>query len=238
MDLSIDFEDLVNNELELLQLLTDDVLKIPISASRRYMGSYFFYALEVGSPELPKKTTKKETKYYEDFQKLCKLAPHVPIQSLRAISLAYGGIGMLYEPLPRGEFIKNNGRKVIEYLMISSYARGIAQTEFQLKGEKNDSANENEQQKRLSSAVASVLIQLKNDQSKKLSMAGLMGAQSKNRPYKALEEWILEKSKGRKEDDKEMSRHLFAEIPVHLAKASTDPMRFIYDTLRVKRKLN
>jgi hypothetical protein len=238
MVLPINFENFVDDEVDELNLFIYETLKIPDSASSWDICSYFLYLLEGGNPESSKKLTKKGEQYHADFKKLCNLAPHVPLSVLEVISLAYGSLAVLYECKPNGKFIQNNEKEVITYIMLSSYARGIASTLFERAPLGNNLIDEIEQQKQLSSAVNFILSKIKNDQSKKLSIAGLRGANSRNRPFETLKKWALEKSNGMQASHRDIARKLYAELPPHLADISNDPMRLIYDTLRAKKKSN
>ena len=65
-----------------------------------------------------------------------------------------------------------------------------------------------------------------------LSAAGKRGVARKNEPIRQLKAWAVASAKGMKEEDKEIARILFRQIPDHLINASTNAERLIYDTLR------
>lgn len=242
MDLSVDLEALVEEELKSLQSTSHDTLKIPLQLISRYMGSYFFAQLESGmklktdSVKTREKYAKAEEKHQKNFEKLYQSVPHVPDLSLRVLSLAYGALGALYGPGLEGVFIENNELEIIRSLMISSQARGIAETAFSLALDKKSTVDE--EQKLLISASEAVLASFKKNQSQKLSEAGRLGAQAKNLQSNKLKEWALDKAVSMRGDDRNIARKLSAQLPLHLADASTDPIRLIYETLRAKRKLN
>lgn len=242
MDLSVDLEALVEEEYESLDSTSHDILKIPASLIRRYIGSYFFALLESAamqgqdSEKIREKHSKAEEKYKKNFDKLCQSVPHVPVISLKVISMACGALAALYEPGPGNVFIENNEIEVIRSLMLSSQARGIATTSFSLT--LNNKKTVDEEQKRLFSAGEAILADFRKNQSRKLSEAGLLGAQAKNRKTNNLKNWALDKAASMRGDDRNIARKLFDQLPAHLTGISSDPMRLIYEALRAKRKSN
>ena len=73
---------------------------------------------------------------------------------------------------------------------------------------------------------------------KMLSMAGMLGAKSRHRPYAEIKEWALTKAAGMRGPHTDVARKLSAQLPAHLADASKDPERLIYDALRMPAKPN
>lgn len=73
---------------------------------------------------------------------------------------------------------------------------------------------------------------------KRAAGAGRMGAAEKHRPANELKSWAKEQAKFMKGSDMMIARRLASQIPMHLADASKNPERLIYDTLRSLRKLD
>lgn len=71
-----------------------------------------------------------------------------------------------------------------------------------------------------------------------LSEAGRQGAIVRNQQYQKLKKWALGKAAGMRGTPREISRILSGQLPEHLANASTDPQRLIYETLLASRKKN
>lgn len=78
----------------------------------------------------------------------------------------------------------------------------------------------------------------KIDRKSSLSKAGTNGAQSLHRPAAELKSWALSQATIHRGSDKDIARKLAAQIPKHLADASKDPERLIYDALRAAAKQN
>jgi hypothetical protein len=83
-------------------------------------------------------------------------------------------------------------------------------------------------------AMAALRLRELDDESRRqrLSMAGKIGARSLHRPVTELKAWALSEAKNSRGSHKEIARKLATQIPKHLADASKDPTRLIYDTLR------
>lgn len=64
---------------------------------------------------------------------------------------------------------------------------------------------------------------------------GLNGALVKHAKTSELKDWADDQAKSMKGDDRTVARKLAARIPVHLADASKDPGRLIYDHLRLQK---
>lgn len=73
---------------------------------------------------------------------------------------------------------------------------------------------------------------------KMLSMAGMRGANSRHRLSSELKKWALDKAAEMRGDHRGIARKLSAQLPAHLADASKDPVRLIYDALRTLAKPN
>ena len=71
-----------------------------------------------------------------------------------------------------------------------------------------------------------------------LSASGKKGAQSLHGPRIELKAWALAQAKSNRGSHKDIARKLATQIPQHLANASKDPERLIYDTLRAHQKPN
>ena len=87
-------------------------------------------------------------------------------------------------------------------------------------------------------ALAALRLREADDESRRqrLSMAGKSGAQSLHRPVAELKAWALSEAKNSRGSHKDIARKLATQIPKHLADASKDPTRLIYDTLRAPTK--
>lgn len=67
-----------------------------------------------------------------------------------------------------------------------------------------------------------------------LSTAGRIGAEGRKKKYAGLKLWALDQAKVMRGADKDIARRLVLKLPTHLAEASIDPQRLIYDALRAK----
>ena len=67
-----------------------------------------------------------------------------------------------------------------------------------------------------------------------LSISGKKGALSRHKAVTELKAWALAQAKDSRSADRVLSRSLARRIPDHLADASTDPVRVIYETLLAK----
>ena len=74
-----------------------------------------------------------------------------------------------------------------------------------------------------------------SDRRKLLSVAGRRGARVRHQPLAGLKEWALKQAVTMTGDDMGIARKLSAQVPGHLANASKNPERLIYDTLRAER---
>ena len=68
-----------------------------------------------------------------------------------------------------------------------------------------------------------------------MAKAGRLGGSSKNSDARALKTWAEQQAKTMKGADRAIARKLAAKIPEHLAGASENPDRLIYDHLRTLR---
>ena len=71
-----------------------------------------------------------------------------------------------------------------------------------------------------------------------LSAAGRLGAQAKNLDSKKFKDWALAKAIEMRGADIDIARMLSANLPIHFADVSKNPERFIYDALRMSKKVN
>lgn len=71
-----------------------------------------------------------------------------------------------------------------------------------------------------------------------LSINGKKGAESLHGPRTELKEWALSQAINNRGAHKDIARKLANQLPTHLAGASKDPERLIYDTLRAAAKQN
>ena len=78
----------------------------------------------------------------------------------------------------------------------------------------------------------------RESRTKSLSEAGKSGAKGKNKRTDELKQWALENATGMLGADKDNARLLHLKLPTHLASASKDPERLIYDALRARKKPN
>jgi hypothetical protein len=65
-----------------------------------------------------------------------------------------------------------------------------------------------------------------------LSAYGSKGGFKRHEKTAEFKKWAIKEAKNMRGSDKEIARKLSAQIPAHLADASVDPLRLIYDTLR------
>lgn len=91
---------------------------------------------------------------------------------------------------------------------------------------------------RISAEKLMVFQKEKIDKTNSLSSAGAKGAQSRHRPVAELKAWAVSEANKIHSSHKDAARKLTARIPKHLANASKDPQRLIYDTLRAAAKQN
>ncbi len=79
------------------------------------------------------------------------------------------------------------------------------------------------------------LIRIGSRQKKRIAEAGMKGAEAKHRPIAELKKWALEQAKKMRGSDMDVARRLSSLVPGHLADASKDPQRLIYDAIRSER---
>jgi hypothetical protein len=89
---------------------------------------------------------------------------------------------------------------------------------------------------RLPTSFGYLSAQVQEKRQAMLSEAGLLGARVRNKQYQELKEWAIGKADGMRGAHKDVARKLFAQLPEHLADASKDPERLIYDALRSSAK--
>ena len=69
-----------------------------------------------------------------------------------------------------------------------------------------------------------------------VSSAGKKGANKRHAPSRELKEWARQESAKMRGTHMDIAKNLSQRVPQHLATVSTDPKRFIYDTVRQQRK--
>jgi hypothetical protein len=141
----------------------------------------------------------------EDFERLCN-SSIAPPDAVKAISLAYAAISILFDETH--EWPGDND--AMKTIMVAQFGLGSAWGVVH--------------------GTSSAMIQRR----KGLSEAGRRGADTRNRPYELLKGWALEKASEMRGSDREIARKLAPRVPAHLAEASKDPMRLIYEALRAK----
>ena len=141
----------------------------------------------------------------KDFERLCK-ASLAPPDAVKTISLAYAAMTFLFDE--KYEWPGDND--AMKTIMAAQHGLGMALG--------------------ILSGTASAITQKK----KGLSEAGKKGADTRNKPYELLKGWALEKASEMRGADRDIARKLAPQVPAHLADASKDPMRLIYEALRAK----
>ena len=86
-----------------------------------------------------------------------------------------------------------------------------------------------------SSEKTRVWLMLRREKKSALAKAGLSGARSKHSKPRALKAWAEQQAKAMKGAELDIARRLAARIPEHLAGASKNPERLIYEHLRARR---
>jgi hypothetical protein len=131
---------------------------------------------------------------------------------------------------------------IIDAMEAVMYANSLEQSGFVTRRERAQAlARRSSSGKRLIGATQREKIvreeraKIEADRKAMLASAGLLGAQSRSQPFKAVKSWALEKAKDMRGADRDIARKLAAQMPVHLADKSKDPMRLIYETLLANR---
>ncbi len=143
----------------------------------------------------------------KNFERLCR-STFAPADAVKAISLGYAAMAYMCDP--KREFPDDDD--AIETILAAQFSYGVAQG--------------------ILFGTATIL----SDRKKGLSKAGQRGADSRNKQYEALKQWALKKASEMRGADRDIARTLAAQIPIHLADKSKDPMRLIYDALRTNIK--
>jgi hypothetical protein len=201
-----ELEALAKKELEELHHIIHDIWRIPDQIFRQHGLSGFGVVMyESAGSEFNQQAAEAT----QSFEKLCNSAPHIPRHAIRALSMAYA---LLTTAFFDSRLEYEGDLSAIKSLMSVCSMKGMAM------GIVVGSPNSNE-----------------NERKKMLSMAGMMGAKSRHRPYAEFKEWALENAVGMRGDDRTIARKLSAKLPANHADVSDDPTRLIYDTLRAKK---
>lgn len=199
---------LIQIESNLLDQVALDVFGIP-KGKFRELGSSALHLLLVRQGELdPDDEMAIHAK--NEFDVLCKSAPNTSRDAIDAICLA-STLYELFFGVNRIEEITSTD--AISALWMITMMRGFAMGAAS------------------SSPAASDVVR-----KMMLSVAGLNGSAVKHSKPRALKAWAEQEAKTMKGSHMDIARKLAAKVPEHLADASGNPWRLIYDHLRALRK--
>ncbi|RYH20905.1 MAG: hypothetical protein EON54_25955 [Alcaligenaceae bacterium] len=216
---NIDFEIIIQCELEELHYLMDEILLVPQEAFKKYGSAAFriqMYEelLNLPTPieEFDAQESLEEAR--KDLDKLCRAVPAASRACIEALSMAYAVLGML----SAGDLESGDHQKVFT-LMTASMMKGAAIA--RLPG---------------SESSGDVLRAYERKRKQHLSDAGKRGAVVRFAPFQELKDWALGHAAKMKDDDMTIARKLSTKLPPHLANVSKDPTRVIYDAIRASGK--
>ncbi|MDO8264641.1 MAG: hypothetical protein Q7T21_15655 [Gallionella sp.] len=215
--MDIEIETIAREELNEWNWIIDEVLKIPDHIFRECGSAAFSIAagedaaaLPEGSLDLDHATFLNDAR--ERFTRLCEAAPHVSPDCIRWLSMGCTTISTLFDD----RFEPRTTADVIRTLMSTSTAKGMVIASLPKTQEDADVISRHQHRKML-------------------ALAGQKGAKIRNQPYADIKEWALKEASSMRGADRDVARKLSAQMPLHLADASKDPMRLIYEALRAPR---
>ena len=118
--MEIDFDALLKNQLQELNVIVDR-LEIPSAAFKAHGASAFASLLYDSSDP---RDIQKLKPYTDSFEQLCASAPKVPIECLRALSMAYATISLFWD----GNTRSDPPQSQINLLMMVATIKGIVLT--------------------------------------------------------------------------------------------------------------
>ena len=186
-----------------------ELLALPQELASEGLSAVVFIGMEKLTPSI---NMGEEGKYRTRFEKLCHAVPHVSPECLRLLGFAFVSVSFFLLEKPD----ELNIRQGALHLMNTSMALGGATA-------------------LLPASVGFLSAKVQAERQAMLSKAGLLGAESRNKPYAALKSWAIEKAGGMRGAHKDIADRLAAQLPAHLANASKDPARLIYDALRTRK---
>lgn len=211
VDQIAELESLADDQKMMLDLLADKI-QIPDDIFQEHIRSGF--ELMLYQDKRMACDNAKLERANESFENLCSSAPRVSKECIRHLCIGYGCISMFHWE----KSTETSIRSLVMYLTLAAMSEGAASA-------------------LLPPSIGFLSAKVHAERTARLSAAGEQGAQSRNKPFKTVKGWALEKARGMRGDHKTISRKLAAELPGHLAGASKDPARLIYDALRASKKL-
>ena len=212
VDQIAELESLADDQKMTLDALAN-MLQIPDDIFQEHLLSGFMLMMYQDKNEVDH-DNKKHENTIESFDKLCSSAPLASRECIRLLSIGYGCISMFHWEKSREKSIKS----LVLYLTLAATSEGGANA-------------------LLPPSIGFLAARVHAARTASLSAAGEQGAKSRNKPFESVKGWALEKASGMHGDQKTISRKLAAQLPEHLAGASKDPARLIYDALRASQRL-
>lgn len=202
-----EFQTLIRIERNLLCEVAFDVLGIPRDEFYQFGSSALRLSLLEQEKIAPDHEIAVDAK--KEFDLLCGSAPSISPDAIKAICLA----SCAHEVCFGG-----NGKEDMTAAHAASVLSAIAMTRgFAMGAASASPAASDAMRKEL------------------LSMAGLRGATVKHSKSRSLKTWAEQQARIMKGADLDIARRLAAQIPEHLADASKNPERLIYEHLRDRR---
>ena len=208
-----DLNALMSEELKELHRLVEEILDISEPAFLEHGTSAFLAAL---FNDLGSEYRQQAEKAHADFDCLCQAAPHVPMECLRNLSMAYR---FFFDSPPEDE----TEIEQVRTLMVVAHYKGMAIAALSA-----DETKKSEDEAKEFERKALQSIQARN------------AARGKHKYTDAIKEFALEHSQTlefSKLNDKTAAKRLVSILPENLVDKSDDPERLIYDELRKKKKL-
>lgn len=202
-------QELTSALLDEIHFILDSVIKMPDEVFRVYGLSGF--TSQMYAEVIADSGAKAQSDSANDhFKVLCQSVPMVPVEAVKAISMAYAAVSFLQDS--RADY--PGDEDAMRTLLESSKMMGMAMGFIAADPKTSDATRR-----------------------KMLSSAGRDGARARHKKTAELKEWALKEAKNIKKDDADIARALLEKVPHHLADASKDPERLIYDAIRLDRKL-
>lgn len=221
--MKINIEKLYQDELMMLNSLLDE-FEIPGDVFKECGSSALILAAARSSKNDDVAKDHLEDELVKEaelaFDRLCKSAPNIPPDALRALSVAYGAFAFLTTNGTEmgGRESYGSMQSQVKVLIAMAMSRGFAMGKFGM------------------SVEAMQAMQKETMRKESLAQAGAKGAAAKHKGAAELKAWALQKAASMRGADADIARKLSAQIPADLADVSKSPERFIYDALRSKSK--
>ena len=196
---------LAMSELDDLHHIIFDIIKIPEDVFKECVHSAMMLRSAERIGQLP---TQKTIEREQDFARLCAAAAPLPEVVVSTLGCTYSLGTLLVDDRNDGD----DDLSRIKSLMAISFGKGV-----------------------VISAIVNNPSTAESDRREMLSMAGALGAKSKNKPFAELKRWGIKSALGMKGANRDVARQLANQLPAHLADVSDDAFRLIYDAIRAQK---